>query len=89
MSDTQKPSYPGNSSNVLSAVFVHDDKSLATSGFLDGLVGRKIVQTIFTTTIANDSMRFNFSENGNPIKEYTLIFTDGSRSVLLSVERTA
>lgn len=74
---------------VLQGSYNDVDKTLSTSGFLLGKVGRKIVLTISTTTVANDTESYAFSENGLALYTYTVIYTSGTRDVMLSAERTA
>ena len=63
------------------------DGSFTTNGFLVGLVGRKIVQTISTTNVSGDTVTFYFSENGTPLYALKLIYTDNTQSILISAER--
>lgn len=63
------------------------DATLSTNGFLVGKVGRKVVVTISTTTIANDTETYAFSENAIALYSLKLIYTDGTRSTLMSAER--
>lgn len=67
----------------------NEDASLATSGFLVGGVGRKITQTLSTTSISNDTETFAFIESGITLYEIEVIYTDGTREVMISAERTA
>lgn len=64
--------------------------TLGIDGFLTGLVGRKINFTTSTTTITGDTLVIDFYENfgANLLYEFTLIFTDGTQTVLLSATRT-
>lgn len=65
--------------------------TIGVDGFLVGKVGRKITQTIVTTTIANDTAVWGFYENSGSthLYDFTLVYTDGTRAVLISAERTA
>lgn len=68
--------------------------SMSVDGFLAGKIGRKVVQTIVTTTFPNDTLVFDFQEKdatGAYITLYqlTIIFIDSGRSEMLSAERTA
>ncbi len=63
--------------------------TMGVDGFLVGKVGRKVVQTIATTTNPDDTLVFDFSENGVALYQLTLIFTDASQEILISAERTA
>lgn len=75
---------------TLQASFNDADASLTTSGFLTGIVGRKITQTISTTSVAGDTATFSFYENLTTLL-YTIqiIYTDSSQSTMISATRTA
>jgi len=64
--------------------------TLGIDGFLTGLLGRKITFTTTTTTVIGDTLVIDFYENfgANLLYEFTLIFTDGTQTVLLSATRT-
>lgn len=64
-----------------------EDFSLTTSGFLTGKVGRKVEMAISTTNVANDTETYSFSEDGNALYSLRIIYTTGTRDVLLSAER--
>lgn len=63
--------------------------TLGVDGFLVGLVGRRVDIVTSTTTIANDTQTFTFSENGSQLYVLKLIYTDGTQSTLMSAERIA
>ncbi len=65
------------------------DASLSTAGFLVGKVGRKIVPTTSTTTVANDTVTYAYSENTIALYSIKCIYTDGTRTDLISAERIA
>ena len=67
------------------------DASLNVNGFLAGAVGRKIIQTITTTNVANDTQILDFTENSGTLAlyQYTVIYSDASQTLMLSAERTA
>lgn len=75
--------------NVLRDVHSEVDNSLITNGFLIGKVGRKIEQTITTTSVAGDTAILSFLENGVQLYEYTVIYTDATQQTMISAERTA
>lgn len=87
MAITQKAPSDLDSSQTLQGAFNDVDSTLSTNGFLVGKVGRKIIVTISTTSIANDTETYAFSENGTALYSLKLIYTDGSRATLLSAER--
>lgn len=63
--------------------------TLGVDGFLVGFVGRRIDIATSTTTVANDTQTFTFSENGSQLYVLRLIYTDGTQSTLMSAERIA
>jgi hypothetical protein len=65
------------------------DASLTTNGFLIGKVGRKVEVAITTTTVLDDTAIYTFSENGVVLYQYTIIYTNGGRTQMISAERTA
>lgn len=64
--------------------------TLGVDGFLTGAVGRRIAQAITTTTIANDTAVFTFSENtgATVLYQFTIVYTDGTRTTMLTATRT-
>lgn len=89
MANTQKRLSERDANQTLQASYNDVNDTLSVDGFITGLVGRKIVVAIQTTTIANDTELYSFSENGTPLYQIKIIYTDGTRTQLLSVERVA
>lgn len=87
MADTTKPFSDRDANQTLQHSYNDVNATLGVDGFIIGKVGRKIDVTISTTTILNDSQTFAFSESGTALYSIKLIFTDGARQELLSVER--
>lgn len=87
MSNTTKGFTDRDANQVQQLVFNDVDASLTTGGFLTGKVGRKIVQTISTTSSPNDTLTFTFSENGIQLYQFKVIYTDSSYSTMISAER--
>jgi hypothetical protein len=69
------------------SAYIDDNGTISVDGFLAGLVGRRVDVAVSTTTIANDTVTFSFSENGNPILAIKLVYTDGSQTQLLYAVR--
>jgi len=88
---TQKPPSDLDATQTIQAAFNDNTFSHLVDGFLSGLVGRRIALTISTTTIANDTENYAFSENfgANPLLTIQVVYTDGSRTTLLYAQRTA
>jgi hypothetical protein len=64
-----------------------DSASLSVDGFLAGVVGRRIDLTITTTTVANDTETYLFSELGVSLHSYQVVYTDGTRTTMLYAVR--
>ena len=86
MSITQKPLSHLDYEQTLQSSYNDVNATLGVDGFLTGKVGRKIELLISTTTIANDTETYTFSESGTQLYKLRLIYTDGSRGQLISVE---
>jgi hypothetical protein len=65
------------------------DFSVSSSGFLTAKAGRKITQTIKTTTLTDDTAEFSYFEDGNLLYTIKVVYTDSTQAVMLSCERTA
>jgi hypothetical protein len=89
MSITQKPLSHLDYEQTLQSSYNDVNATLGVDGFLTGRVGRKIELAISTTTIANDTETYSFSENGTALYTLQIIYTDGTRAQMVSVERTA
>ena len=74
---------------VLQASFNDVNSTISTDGFLVGKVGRRIDLAISTTTIANDTETYSFSENGTALYTLVIVYTDGNRTTMLYTARTA
>jgi hypothetical protein len=61
------------------------DASVTTNGFLIAKVGRKVEVDVSGGSVAI----YTFKENGVTLYQYTLTYTDASRTTLVSAERTA
>lgn len=89
MSDTTKQPSNLDGSQTLQKSYNDVNATISTDGFLVGKVGRKIVLSISTTTIANDTETYAFSESGIALYSLVIIYTDGNRTTMISAERTA
>jgi hypothetical protein len=89
MSITQKPLSHLDYEQTMQSSYNDVNATLSVDGFLTGKVGRKVELSIITTSVSNDTEVYNFSESGIPLYELTIIYTDGSRSQMISAERTA
>lgn len=91
MSASIKPMTQRDADQATRSVYNDINATLGVDGFLTGLVGRQITQTIATTTIAGDTAIFSFYEAFGATLLYTItiIYTDGTQATLLSATRTA
>lgn len=74
---------------TLQASYNDVNDTLSVDGFLTGLVGRKVDLAIQTTSVANDTELYTFSELGTTLYQIKIIYTSGLRDLMLSAERTA
>lgn len=88
MANTTKPLSERDANQTLKHAYNDVDGSLTTNGFLVGKVGRKIIQTITTTNVPNDTVILNFYEDSDLLYQYKLIYTDNTQTTLISAERT-
>ena len=63
--------------------------TLGVDGFIAGKVGRRVDLTLTDTNTSNDTEVYSFSESGTQLYEITIVYTDSTREILQSVERTA
>lgn len=89
MSNTEKTLTRKDDEQTLRAAYNDVDASLSMSGFLTGKIGRKIELAISTTNVANDTETYTYSENGTILYEIEIVYTDGTRALMLSSERIA
>jgi hypothetical protein len=87
MAITQKPASDLDYSQTLQNAFNDVDSTITTNGFLVGKIGRKVDVSISTTNVASDTETYAFSENSIALYSLKLIYTDGTRTQLLSAER--
>lgn len=86
---TQKPLSHLDYEQTMQSSYNDVNATLSVDGFLTGKVGRKVELAISTTTIANDTETYSFSENGTALYALRIIYTDGTRALMISAERTA
>jgi hypothetical protein len=87
MARTSKGYSNKDSNQVLKASSIDEDGTLSVNGFLAGLVGRKVALALSTTTTLNDTETYTFSESGTTLYQIKIIYTTGSRDLMLSAER--
>lgn len=89
MSNTTKQRTDRDSAQTLQYSFNDVNSTIGVDGFLVGMVGRKITQTIGTTTVANDTETFSYYDGTTLLYTIQVIYTDGSRTTMLSATRIA
>jgi hypothetical protein len=87
MSITQKPLSHLDYEQTMQSSYNDVNATLSVDGFLTGKVGRKVELAISTTTIVDDTETYSFSENGTALYALKIIYTDGSRALMISAER--
>lgn len=87
MANTSKTMSKLDEGQVVKSAFNEVDKSITTNGFLVGKVGHKVELAISTTNVANDTETYTFSDNGTTLYSLEIIYTTGTRDVMLSAER--
>ena len=88
MAETKKPLSEYDASQVMQKSYNSEGSTLGVEGFVAGKLGRKIELAISTTTVANDTESWTYSEDGTTLYVLTVIYTDGNRDTMISVERT-
>lgn len=88
MSGTTKKVSDYSDENVLRQVHVPEIGSISTTGFLQLKPGHRITPTIVTTTIANDTQRYIYSDSGAVVLVLDIVYTDGTRTQVLYYENT-
>lgn len=63
--------------------------TLSVDGFLTGKVGHKVTLSVTTTSVLDDTEVYSFFDGATLLYEITIIYTDGTRSLMSSAERTA
>ncbi len=63
--------------------------TLSVDGFLVGKVGNKVTLAISTTNVANDTETYTFLDSATTLYQLRIIYTDGTRELMLSAERIA
>lgn len=77
------------SGQTLRLSFNDANDTLGVDGFLTGKVGRKITLTLSTTSVLDDTETYEFLEGATSLYQLRIIYTDGSRELMLSAERIA
>jgi hypothetical protein len=85
VSNTKKVMSDRDFQQTLKLSFNDADASLSTNGFLIAKVGRRVEVDVSGGSVAV----YTFIENGVTLYEYTITYTDNTRTQMVSAERTA
>lgn len=97
MANSSKQLSTQDANGVIRQASADDIMALMTTGFLQGKLNNRITITLATTTVPNDTeiVRY-FDRDTNAatpsyvlITEVTVVYTDATRTQMLSAERTA
>lgn len=89
MAKTSKNASSLDYEQAIQGAFNDVDYSVTTAGFLTGKIGRKIVQTIGTTSVVGDTADFSYYEGATLLYTIRVIYTDDTQTVMVSSERIA
>lgn len=89
MSGTTKKASNLSAENVLRSAHVQETGTISINGFVSAKVGHRITLALTTTSVANDTELYTYFDLTTQIMQLRVVYTDGSRGTLLSVERTA
>lgn len=89
MSRTTKKGTRKDGMQTLQMAFNDVDASITTNGFLVGKIGHKVTLEIVTTTIIGDSELYTFLDGSEVLYQIKVIYTDETKTQLLSAERVA
>ena len=89
MSHTSKPMTKRDDEQVLRSAYNEVNGTLAVDGFLTGKVGHKVTLAISTTNVANDTETYEYFDGATSLFSIEIIYTDGTRSTMLSAERVS
>lgn len=89
MADTTKPLSKQDGPQTLQYAFNDNTRTLGVSGFISAKVGHRITLTISTTNVANDTETYEYFNDSTSLMQLRIIYTSGTRELMLSVERIA
>jgi hypothetical protein len=75
--------------NVLRQASNDQTGTIGVGGFITAKIGHRITLAIGTTNVANDTETYTYFDNSTQLLQLQLIYTDGTRGTLVSVERIA
>jgi hypothetical protein len=84
MANTTKPFSERDGQQTLQASFNDVNSTLEVDGFIVGRVGRRITRTLVNPTTED----YSFFDNTDLLYTIRIVYTDSTRSDLVSVERT-
>jgi hypothetical protein len=88
MGKTTKKSTRKDGMQTLQMAFNDTDASITTNGFLVGKVGHKVTLEVATTSSSNDTEVYTFLDGEQLLYKLKLVYTDSTKTQLVSAERT-
>lgn len=89
MSDTTKPLSERDYAQALQSSYNQMNATLSVDGFIVGKIGHKVTLALSTTSFSDDTETYTFLDGATLLYQIKIIYTDGSRGLLLSAERIA
>lgn len=87
MPTTQKPLSHLDYEQNIQRAYNDENATIGVDGFLTGKIGRKVELAVSATSVAGDTETYTFSENGVNLYAIKIIYTDDTRSLMVSAER--
>lgn len=89
MADTTKRLSERDYAQALQSSYNQMNATLSVDGFLVGKIGHKVELSVSATTYPNDTETYSFYDNATLLYQIRIIYTDGSRNIMVSAERIA
>ena len=88
MATTKKPSKL-DANQTLQGAFNDNTSLLSVDGFVTAKINHRIVRSLSTTTLTNDTEIFTYFDGATQLLQLSLVYTDDTLETFISVERTA
>lgn len=89
MADTTKRLSERDYAQALQSSYNQMNATLSVDGFIVGKIGHKVTLAISTTSAVDDTETYSFFDSTTLLYQIKIIYTDGTRNLLLSAERIA
>lgn len=64
-----------------------EDSTLSVNGFIVGKIGHKVIRTVITTNVTNDTEVYTFMDNSVVLYVIEIVYATSDLETMLSVER--